>query len=370
MIKLPKGVLPHSKAVTEHDYILTDPMNMRAADELLYQTVMDTRRAMDPAGVLYVVIGEVHSVPSHVLTQTGLLDKIGADYNTSLDPSIKPILTTELPYNALSWGARHIYGIDAPLIYKPQKIQKKDPLGHVFARAVLANNDFTYAPCAINTRLDAALRMNIPVVPVDVGRKKGNYLSSKDTLARTMAQDYYDTDLAEENVDCSGDEDPCGMEIRNDVMAERTLQAAFQHKAGIVLMQIGNAHFGHKSALRELFDLDTDEFPFETSYPARLADKIGDKDHIISIFCDSAHSEFSPEKAMPTTAHVLITPVVLRGLADQKFMEGEEGKERAFIAKLGQSYPKTARPSRFSTPALPDKNAMHRELEALLSPAL
>lgn len=370
MIKLPDGVTSNSKAVTEHDYILADPMNIRAADELLYQTVMDIRHAMDPAGVLYVIIGEVHSVPSHILTQTGLLDKIGADYNASRDPSLKPILTMELPYNGLSWGARYIYGIGTPLLYNPKKIQNKDPLGHIFARAVLANNDFTYAPCAINTRLDAALRMNIPVVAVDAARKKGNYINSKDTLARSIAQDYYDTDLAEENVDCSGDEDPCGMEIRNDVMAERTLQAAFQHKAGIVFMQIGNAHFGHKSELHELFELDSDEFPFETSYPARLADKIGDKDHILSIFCDSVHSEFSPEKAIPTNPHVSITPVVLRGLADQKFMKGNADEERTFIAKLGCSYPKTARPCRFSAPALPDKSAMHLELETLLNPAL
>lgn len=350
-------------------------MNMKAADQLLYQITMDTRRAMDPEGTLYVVIGETHTAPSHILLHAGLIDRIACTYEETQDPSLKPLVTLELPYNFLPWYAQTVYKLGTATIHSPGKIQKKDPLGHIFTRAVRANNDMTYAPRSINARLDTILRHEIPVVLVDTAVKLDKsgvkLICPKDKLSRSIAKEFYDLNLAKENTCYAGLGDPTGMEVRNDVMAVRTAEAAKKHQAGVVMMQIGNAHFGGHQKFDELsellgIDIDDVELPFETSYPALLAHAIKEKDRIISVFCEHADNEVIPDTNIAPHDNAFITTVVLRGLANKRFKAGENKAEQRFIKQLGRSYPRTERPAYFKPTITEDKKNMVATLEDLL----
>jgi hypothetical protein len=355
---LPNGIIKSPENFCTHDYTLADPMDIRAADELLHKLIMDERRAMDPEGTLYVVMGEDHTMAAHKMLQAGAVESIGTAYRQTGEEVLRPCLMIEAPFNVLASYAKDIY--DLPV--SDQQIyglHALDPSGHVLARAVIANNNYANAPNSVSQRLATALRHTVPVVPVDVAERDGNEdgfepIDPQDTLAAELARTMFKISMATREIEKTASQ---GMQIRNMTMARRIAAAARYHKTGIALIAGGNQHLGDKE----------DGLPFETSLPAFLAKTTTPKDRIVSIFTASARDGYTPENFMPRGSHPKVTPVVLRGLADNAFdMPWLVSKENAFIARLGQSYGENM-PERFHP--LPPSNleASKREIEALLA---
>lgn len=367
---LPPGIVPHNAPFCAHDYILKDPADMKAADDFILKVVTNTRAAMEPGAMLYVLMGEVHTAGAHVMLQTGLLDNLAEENVRTGNPALRSLLALEVPYNMISAYGQHMLDGDIDGS-KPAN----DPLGHAFARAVLNDNQFRFAKRAVARRFAAALRHGIPVACVDSGRMSlpddpDDYLDADDPIAARLAMELYGTDLAEDDVTASGHESALGMEIRNAVMAERTVNAAVAHDAKIVVLQIGNAHLGQKTnplmaLLRDEDEAleDDDALPFHTSCQAELAERIGPQDRILTLFCAHAGEGFTPEKMTPEGGHPQILPVILRGLAEDRFDTPKLWQaEDRFIANLGKSYPPDARPARFFKPVKPSTADVRLEL--------
>lgn len=371
---LPEGIIQHEPAFTEHDYILTAPLNMKAADDLILKAVLEARAAMDPEGVLYVVFGENHLASSHILLQTGLTENLATRKNAGGEPEFPLLVSLEMPYNMLSACADQLLN----RAVDPAR-QALDPKGRTLARMIVAHKMSAMALESVCRRFEAALRHDIPLLPADAGRMESEgeqCIDNEDPVAARIALDRYGIDLDTEDIDASGDFDPAGMEIRNAVMAERAVAGAAAHGAKIVISPIGLVHLGNKndSVLQQLLggdDGDENEdagLPFETSYPAELARLTGPKDRILSIFCAHAAAGYTPESITPPGGHPRVTPFILRGLAEDKFQGSKTAKEKTFIKKLAQSYGAETPPAHYRPGPPPDKKAVTRELAALFTP--
>jgi len=326
--------------------------------------VLEARAAMEPDGVLYVVFGENHLTSSHILLQTGL----GENLATQTD--FPQLLLLEMPYNMLPACADQLLNREVD-----HSKQERDTKGHTLARTILAHKMSSMAAESVFRRFESVLRHDIPIVPTDAGRMESSgeqCLDNEDPIAARIAREYYGLDLDTDDVDASGDFDTAGMEIRNAVMAERSVAGVQAHGAKIALSHIGLVHLGNKNdgPLQKMMAEDEDDteetgLPFETSYPAELASLIGDKDRILTIFCAHADGGYTPENITPPGGHPRITPLVLRGLAEEKFKGEKTAKEKAFIKKLAESYGSETPPAHY-TPAPPlDKKSVNRELAAI-----
>lgn len=340
---LPLGIIETPEPLTRHDYIMVDPMDMKAADTLLFQTVMHKREMMDPDGVLYIIIGEDHQNPAHVMLGTGLAENVALAYERNdKSPSLRPVFAAEFSINELAEVA--VINYDLPINENVSAgLPDHDPLGRVFALAVLAHNGYNAAPQSLNHLLQTVLHNNMPLCLVDAKKDEEGYYAG---------------------LPSSPDQEKETTEGRNAIMATQTQQAAERHDAKIVVATTGLDHMGNKEEGRT----------FETSYPARLAEKIGKKDQILTVFCASANEEWAdkylPEDIIPPGRHPQITQLILRNMASPYFdTDGDYSlqEEKECIAALGESYSKNERPLRFKTPHHPGEGQMKRTLREMIT---
>lgn len=362
---LPPGVIKTPAPFITHDYTLTDPMNIKAADDLLYNIVINKREAMAPEGKLYVIMGEEHETVSHLMLQAGLVENCAATYREkALSPVYRPLFAWEQPYNKLVNYLRTPYGLSLD-DKAGLRLCQRDHLGHVFARAVLANNTYCYAPQSTNRLFDVLLRTKTPLTMIDAGRKRNKWLSENDPVSnKIIKQRYTKVDLVDNpvNVEETAIDKP-GMQIRNAVMAVRTKQAAHYHKAGIIIAGTGLAHLGDKRY----------GLLFDTSFPGELQAMIRPQDEIIILSHEMIHIKNMPEMDMPPVRCRQVTPVILRNLSEdwvyvgrKKDKEEKARQENNIIDRLGSAYGAAVeRPKRFTESPQPDKEDVRNLLSKM-----
>ncbi len=359
---LPAGIVRTENPFTQHDYTVTDPMNMKAVDDLLLGLVVAQRQRMANDGVLYVVTGEIHNRSSHKMAQAGLLENLALLHQNTQSASYRPSLMDEKPYNKLAWYARYMYGLPVN-DNQYYSLHTYDPLGVQFAWAALGDNCFVHAPQSINRNLETVLRYNIPMAFVDTAYKNdGHYIDDRDPIAREVAQEKFQIDLSKENISPISSS---GMEIRNAVMARRSIEGygvisesnQSVPPSGIKIITTGLNHLGNKEK----------NLSFETSLQGHLVKLVNPQDLILTVFNEAAG--FTPEKTIPLGKYCQITPIVVRGLSDEWYIRGESKQEIAFIRKLGGSYGYDPEgiPSRFRPQPKPSLSRMEKELRSFLS---
>jgi hypothetical protein len=372
-IVLPQGIISSPENFTLHDYTVVDPMDMKAVDELFFSLVMAERSAMGSEGTLYVVIGEAHPMAAHRMVQTGLIENIATQYKKSKKPNYRPALMVEMPFNDLAVTAEQEYQLTVSHADK-YNLHRYDPSGHLFARSILSDNPYTESPEAQNRLFATALHYHIPILPIDAAKMDAeDAIDPNCEIYGQVVHEYY-PDLAEAKI---GTLSRVGTDVRNGVMAKRISDKAIENNTGIALVNNGLHHLGR----REIYlgsRLSVPELPFKTSLPARLSEKIKPNDRILSVFLSSTRD--TPEQVTPPGSHPKITPVVLRGLAENKFYAGDKKRENQFIAELGESYRRrgffsqifgssNGIPKRFDGPTTsqwPSKTVLRPQIEALL----
>ncbi|MEZ5815370.1 MAG: hypothetical protein R3E13_11735 [Alphaproteobacteria bacterium] len=353
---LPHGIVKSPENFSDLDFTVEDPMNMKAVDTLVFNAAMDMRRYMHPEGTLYVVLSERHARPSHVMTQTGLVDNITDAYvSGGQDSSLRSVFGIELPYNDLSYHLQDAYNLSITPAQR-KFLHLHDPLGHIFTRAAMAKKYMgEMTPYTRNQRFAAILRNKTPLVLIDAAQKGYfvSYLDECDEMAAEIADNLYKIDLACEDVltNTSAIGHTRGVVIRNGVMAKRLKAAA--KDAGIVIAGTGINHLGNERK----------SLGFKTSLPYFLAEETGPHDRILTIFLASARDGLTPENITSEGNHDKITSMMVRGLTDTKY---DEVNEKDFSLALGASYGHNI-PQRFYPPDIPSPSDMYEELKHLLA---
>ena len=358
---LPAGITPSAeKGInprTTRDYRVDDPMNQAAVDRLLNDVICQERATMATGARLYIVMGETHDMPSLRMTQSGLLDNLCAapDLHGSL------MLALELPYNFLQQYLEFVYHTPIPEPLK-KTFHERDPLGHHFARTVLANNQYPCAPQSKSRLLGRALTHQLPIVLCDAAYGEHRNLDPVDDLAQEIAEsERFQFDLANENIFAIGIR---GMNIRNAVMARRAVETAqAKHvKADTIVMQTGIAHLGGNM----LKGLD-----YDTSLTALLKEEIRPQDRVLSVFFSFAVDD-APERIVPPDMwqdnpdHIII-----RNFCDESYQNYETDEENDCIRRLGDSYLAQefggVVPDRFQSPELPTPQSIKEEARRLIA---
>lgn len=259
---------------------------------------------------------------------------------------------------------RCAYNLPVEEDLKPH-IHKHDPLGHYFARAVLACNIHSYASQSLSRVFNASLQHDVPLALVDAAYTDVNgYLLSSDELASGLAKDLYDgLDLAKNCVSITPDAaDNKGAVIRNAVMAHRLVHKAEEHKADTIVMNTGLAHLGGDT----LHDLS-----YNTSLTAFLRQKIRPQDKILPVVFPLKRDETPIENHIPSAfwennPHTFFP----RGFSKNLYYAIGVGnsEEDDFIAALGRSYGNES-PARFDLPAYPHWVSTRQKLQELIADA-
>jgi hypothetical protein len=361
-LTLPEGAHFTPNGLTTRDVTIEDPMNMHAVDQVIARAVHDTRATMAPDGILYVAIGESHNIPNNVMALPGLVDNLmapPADENT-YDPRGKIKVALEEPYNTLQFYMRLAYGFD---LSEPEKshLHDHDPLNHHSLRAVMDKNKIICAPQSVTQRFSRPLRHNIPVILADAGRKDDwGFLSPDDPLASEIAKKHFGRNLKTEHVTLSPKNgDPDGVNIRNEVMAQRIIAAA--KDGNTMIINTGAAHVAGDSIYKGI--------TYSKALVPCLNSKIRPQDHLLSlIFLDSS---WPPEyKIDPQMWRDHPDSIIIRGMTENKYDTGQifaTFTERRHLSKLGQSYARAglAVPDRFVPVTPPDEATVTAELIAL-----
>jgi hypothetical protein len=334
---LPAGIVRTPGGLTALDFTVQNPMDMKAVDTLLYQTVMDMRRGMDPAGTLYVLIGEAHKFSAHRMAQTGLMASLASESS-----SLHSVFTTEISYNFLEQSLEQEIRRELRQEMTPERkerLREMNPIGHLDARAHMSGSHLGYAPCAMDRFFQTALDTGTPVIPVDASKQSASHIDPGDPLAQAFAAQA-GIDLTRQKIKIDSN---AGVNIRNGVMAHRTIEAADKYSADIMVSGVGRDHLGDTAA----------GLSFADSLPAHIADATSPHDKILTIYF-TAPSE-NDEDIRPSGSHSKVTPMILRGVAPAMYSGKNSYKaENNFIAQLGKSY-KGNVPERFRSSPPPDK---------------
>ena len=358
---LPAGITPSENIyiapLTTRDYRVENPMDQAAVDKLIYDIVCQERATMATGARLYIIMGEHHAKPSHKMAQAGVIDNLAADRDTH--GSV--MLALETPYNQLQQYLDDVYKTRIPEPLKTS-FHERDPLGHHFARTVLADNMYTCAPQSMTRVLSRALTHNLPIALCDAARKEFGYLDPGDDMAQEIARSArFQCDLANEDISVVGTR---GMNTRNAVMARRAVEKAQDNKADTVVIQTGLNHLGGNLSRRLNYD---------TSLTALLKDQIRPQDRVLSVFFSSAVNNYAPERIVSREMwqdnpdHIII-----RNLCDHKppKLVFSNYLEKRLINRLGDSYLAQEFggevPDRFQTLELPSPESVRAEALQLI----
>ncbi|MCD8566757.1 MAG: TraB/GumN family protein [Alphaproteobacteria bacterium] len=354
----------HEAPLTDRDFIITDSLDQAAIDAVLHESICETRAGMEPGARLYVVMGEEHRMPTHIMAQAGLLDNLATDTASGKINHGSLLLAHETPYDILQFYATRHYGLSIDE-KTGRTLHEKDPLGHHFARAFLVEKKALYSPCTLARVFNACLQHNIPLAPIDTAcDDEEEHINPADALAGRVAQELYGAlDLARDNIPTSGSPDKRGIVIRNAVMVQRMIEAANLHKADTIVAAIG---FGHMGGDRG------ENLPYETSITGFLNAQLRDGDKILPVYFSLKDEEYDPGSYF-SPAFWAENPqaVIIRGASEGRYsLNSWQGLEDKFIKNLGKSYREAASgpiPARFSPPPQLDKKAIREDIEHLIT---
>jgi len=359
---LPKGVVRHDKPLCNHDYVIADPMDQAALDRLLFAIVCDVRKEMVPEGKLYIVLGENHSNPAHIMAQAGLMENIvlmEQDKDTMSNPII---FCHETPYNELDDYIHSCVDLDIDELELGDDLglYRYDTLGHVFTKVALFENLSPTAPEARNRLMASILEHRVSACLIDAARQDFFYLDGRDGLATEFALAHYGVNPERESVGIDIDGSGVGIGIRNAVMARRSKNKMQKMGSDFALLAVGSGH---------VFGAEAYGMSFDMSLTSCLKREILSQDRILSIFfsLESYGPEAIAENALPDEAFVDDfghIPVIIRGLSERCFDWVDSG-EQAFIESLGKSYTPENIPNRFFMPSKPDRQSVLEEIRAL-----
>lgn len=353
---LPPGVARYARPLTNHDYIIADAMDQAAVDAIIYKTVCETRAQMEPGGKLFVVMGENHDMPVHVMSQAGLLENIALSANKPDQPDHgKFLLAYEHPYNAIVRYISDFYDVFTGDVQ--DSLADYDRGGYYYLRAMLGDNHYPRAPQAGNQLRQTCLRYDIPLVPVDAGRnlitdhygQKKNIFSSSDPVLQAL---YPDVDFLTSQI-CVSDAE--GVAMRNVAMVARMLDAATDaHAADTVVLSTGLSHVARDRWQRMQYaDSLCVEFNKQIEAPHKILPVLFDMDgNDMAWDIDEQMWRDHPEA------------LIIRGASDKIYDETNSlypNGESRFIAQLSQSYGGNI-PKRFERFTVPDKDAVRSEL--------
>jgi len=361
---LPKGIAKPAEAYMgmEHDYRVLDSMNIRAADDLVFSLAMRKRLSMNENGRLFIIMGEKHTLPSHLMLQLGLAENFNrAAQKYPNNKSFKTTYVQEYPHNNLADFTLDYLG-ESKTSEKRFALHKQinDPLGHIFARAAPVFDKKEIGPAnAPVTKLrayDMVLRNNMPYILADISNiprlLEAPIIDYNDPLAQEIAK----VDLSKESVSIISLD---GMKLRNAVMAERINAGADEHKSKTVIIGTGRDHLGNYAR----------ELPFEDSLPKSLSKKLKPEDHIITIY--PATNDVGYEGPVREIfAEENITTIRIEGLSEKRFKYEvtSEEDENDFIKELSESYNSSAIPPRFLPPLEPSAEQV-RQVESYIKTA-
>ena len=360
---LPPGITPSAEKgiapLTTRDYRVENPMDQAAVDRLLYDIICQERATLATGARLYIVIGEDHAMPSHMMTQTGLIDNITADRDTHGHV----MLALEVAYNSLPRHIRLGFDIQIPEPLK-KSFHEMDPLGHYYSRAVLAKNAYALAPQSLNRLLSRALSHNLPIALCDAACNEHHNLDPVDDLAQEIAQsERFRCNLMYKEIPhtpLTGD--MRGIKIRNAVMARRAVANAQDNKAHTIVFPTGMNHLG---------GIISEGLDYGSSLTAMLKEEIRPRDRVLSVFFSSAVDDYMPERDVPPKMwEDNPNHIIIRDLCDAWYVYYQTGEEDECIRRLGDSYLAQEFggevPQRFQPPELPSKDTICTEARQLI----
>lgn len=337
------GIKPSENALTTRDFTVADPHDLAPVDQILSQIIDDEiAKAKDSGETVIFLTGEAHPLPTHKMTQVGMLNHLSAwqktwqaEQNISETGSTSPqyLFAMELPYNFLQ-DVSAPYTIPMPLL---EAVLNADPSGHTTLNLALADNQFLYAPLSTERLFQTAIRLGAPVAMVDTAKKITNSMGGNTIKFPFQVIDPEDpalpqaTETLREKFNLVvnpahmiptivGD----GTALRNTVMVERTLAEATKRNINVVMQQCGLIHaLGYNGTGKEY------RYSLAAQYkeagcrvvPVFLAPTADEPGNVLEAQALADHPE----------------TVIIRGLDNERFI-GEPDKEKAYMDRLTDSY--------------------------------
>ncbi len=309
------------------------------------QEVINFARTQKPDANIFLVMGEEHDLSSNIHFQAAM---------SHLNPGAT--LALELPYNELACYGHDYYEQDLSQ-HTFYNLHEYDPLGHIFARAVMADNAYL-APLATDMRLQAALASNAPIILVDMARTSDReYLDPNGALFKELVQQREDWQKAAQNGFIKT-KSVFGMDIRNAGIAILTTEAVeANNESNVTIVSTGAWHLGNKNK----------RLSHAGSLPVQIAKRRPD-DIVISVSIVPSGSIWTPENRFSSEAlnDPRILSVTFRCLS-QRLHDFDYGHSQYETAEtVRQSFiDANAEPPPF--PIYPYRDDVEKELETLIT---
>ena len=328
---LPAGVYIQHEPLTSNHYIIANPLDQAAVDDIIYQSVCEARADMQPGGKLYVIMGENHGMPTHRMAQAALLDNLALANKSGNMPHGNLLYAVELPYNDIAKYARNVYNITSSHV--GDILHRYDPNGSAYMRAVLSKNIYPYASLSRERAYLTCLYNKIPAVNIDLdmfsatsGDSYVIILSNEDPVLGLLFEDVANLNIA---LHASTG---LGMLFRNGGMAIRAWEAAHKtHQADTIVISTGLSHVGGDVRMGHDYSAS---FTKMLSYHLGPNDKIlpvtfNDSDYVIRDDVDRQMWQDYPDA------------VIINGASDKWFdnhLNVGRSQEKRFIGELRRSY--------------------------------
>ncbi len=320
-------------------------LNIRAGAQYLQNILTAIRAHKKPEAKIILVMGEVHEASSQIHLQAAVMH---------CNPGAT--LALELPYNDLADYSKQGYNCTVAQDTN-YNLHHYDPLGHVFARAVMADNDYL-APLAFDTRLQAALSSNAPIILADMARTEDQeHLDPNGVLFEALVSERKEWQQAAKagNIHFRS---LAGMEMRNGCIATTTTHATHAENApDLTIVTTGTSHFGN--VLKGLSHAG--------SLPAQLANRNPD-DIIVTVFPTMESHGITPERRLTDAFRndPRIIPVTIRGLSQKRDFLCYDDSQRKTAETVRQSFiDACATPP--PEPVYPDEEEVREELRSLIA---
>lgn len=193
---------------------------------------------------LFVLIGENHSMPSHMVFQMGVMDRlrrIGIPFGVALE---YPSNSVEDHYlsNLETYSGESAPGRDkAETLESIRRELATNPTRHRLLYGVAFLTDTPYAPYSASTLIHYLDKYQIPIAFIDAAVDVDGYLKQDDpdTKAAIQEAERISSTKAGEIIRF---EDRLGMVARNIHMVQAGLKFATALEAKLILTVTGNAH--------------------------------------------------------------------------------------------------------------------------------
>ncbi|NBX67180.1 MAG: hypothetical protein EBQ96_09315 [Proteobacteria bacterium] len=273
------------------------------------KAVVDFIKAMapnyNPQRPLVIIMAETHTIPTQILSQYAVLDKL-----SSLPPNerVPFAFGLEHPHDELEKTLFDAAGAPLPDHLKGW-VTEADTTGRRTIAAALAHRTYEFSPETEAILAELCIRRNISAKFNDAARRNGDFIDLDDPLTASFAKKKQlgtDIDIRTEE----------GMRFRNQMIAALAMEHIREQGVPVYIQQCGAIHAVGSTAL----DSDGNTFPTKDSL-ARAFEDMGAQ--VVVVMHDEHLERGIPQAALRFLSHGMC----INGLSRREFNVGETTDE-------------------------------------------